>query len=136
MSIDDHAAIDALVGVFFSAFSNLDGAANVRVVYDVCLPQAVITKAVGAAPETYSLAEFVEPRATLLNGGGLTGFSERETGHDTYIFGNVAQRRSDYTKSGVLSGERFTANGHKVFQFVRTPTGWKISAVAWDDEAR
>lgn len=135
MSIDDRADIDALVQVFFSAFSNLDGPANVRVVYDVCIPQAVITKAVGATPEMYTLAEFIEPRTKLLNGGGLTGFSERETGHDTYIFGKIAQRRSDYTKSGVLSGERFAANGHKVFQFVKTPAGWKISAVAWDDEA-
>jgi len=135
VSTDDRAAIDALVEIFFGAFSNLHGPANVQSVYDVCMPQAIITKAAGDTPETYRLDEFIAPRAKLLNGGGLTGFSERETGHDTYIFGKIAQRRSDYTKSGVLSGRPFTTHGHKVFQFLKTPAGWKIAAVAWDDEA-
>ncbi len=129
----DRAEIDALVDAFFSAFSNLNGPADVRTVYGLCLPQAVITKAAGSPPEIYTLGEFVEPRAALLSDGTLAGFAETETDHDTFIFGRIAQRRSHYTKSGVLSGDRFTTRGHKVFQFVKTPDGWKISAVAWDD---
>jgi hypothetical protein len=131
---DDRADIDALVEAFFSAFSNLDGDADVRVVYDLCIPQAVITKAAGDAPESYMLNEFIEPRVKWLNDGTLTEFSETETDHDTFVFGRIAQRRSDYTKSGVLNGEPFTTRGHKVFQFVKASAGWRISAVAWDDE--
>jgi len=131
----DRADIDALVAAFFAAFSNLNGPANVRIVYDLCLPQAVITNTAGHSAEICTLREFVEPRATLLTDGTLTDFAENETGHDLFVVGRIAQRRSDYVKSGVRSGVRFTTRGHKVFQFVKTSAGWKISAVAWDDEA-
>lgn len=131
---DDRAEIDMLVDAFFEAFSNVGGAADVRRVYYLCLPNAVITKAVGELPETYLLHEFVEPRVKLLDSAELTEFSERETSNDTFIFGRIAQRRSSYTKSGLRAGERFTTNGTKVFQFVKTPAGWKISAMAWDDQ--
>ena len=31
-------------------------------------------------------------------------------------------------------GTPFTARGMKTLQLVRTSAGWRISAVAWDDE--
>lgn len=126
-------AIDRLVAQFFAAFSNTNGGARVRDVYALCVPQAVITKAVSDVPEIYLLHEFVEPRVALLASGTLVDFVEHETSHDTFISGHVAQRRSSYQKSGVQNGERFTVNGVKVFQFVNTAAGWKITAVAWDD---
>jgi hypothetical protein len=67
-------------------------------------------------------------------GGALTGFQEVETAHRTSVFGNVAQRVSAYMKSGVLEGAAFQMRGVKVFQFIRTADGWRISAVSWDDE--
>jgi len=36
--------------------------------------------------------------------------------------------------AGCLDGRAFRTRGMKTFQFVRTPAGWRISAVAWDDE--
>ena len=50
------------------------------------------------------------------------------------MFGNIAQRLSLYHKSGVSSGVAFHQRGIKTFQFVRTPQGWRIGAVAWDDQ--
>lgn len=129
----DVAAIDALVAAFFAAFCNVDGPAPTSRVYDLCLPQAVVIKAVGAAPEIYSLREFIEPRIALLRGPELTGFREWELDRTMTIDGNIAQRRSTYEKSGVASGRPFVTRGVKIFQFVRLPDGWKISAVAWDD---
>ena len=41
---------------------------------------------------------------------------------------------SAYAKSGVSKGEPFQARGMISTQFVRTPAGWRISAMAWDDE--
>jgi hypothetical protein len=52
----------------------------------------------------------------------------------TEIFGNVAHRFSAYAKSGVSKGVAFHARGMISTQFVLTPTGWKMSAMAWDDE--
>lgn len=134
MTLNDRQAIDALAAAFFSAFSNLHGPADVRSVYTLCLPQALITKAVSDSPEICRLDEFIEPRIALLRDGTLTGFSEMETNHDTFVWGRIAQRRSGYTKSGVLNGVAFATRGTKVFQFIKTSAGWKIAAVAWDDE--
>jgi hypothetical protein len=134
-SNDDVAAIDAIVAAFFAAFCNVEGLAPTSSVYGLCLPQAVVIKAVGAVPEIYSLREFIEPRIELLRGGELTGFREWEIDRTMTIDGNIAQRRSTYGKSGVASGRPFVTRGVKNFQFVRLPGGWKISAVAWDDES-
>ena len=77
---------------------------------------------------------FIEPRARLLADGTLTEFREQEITARTDIVGNIAQRVSSYCKSGQMAGERVDGKGIKVLQFVRTATGWRISAVAWDDE--
>ena len=34
----------------------------------------------------------------------------------------------------MLDGVAFSARGVKTLQFVRTADGWRISAVAWEDE--
>ncbi|HEX6551016.1 MAG TPA: hypothetical protein VF117_10120 [Gammaproteobacteria bacterium] len=81
-----------------------------------------------------SLEAFIAPREALLSNGTLTDFEERETAHHTQVFGNVALRSCTYAKSGVLNGVPFDARGAKVFQFIKGLSGWRISAVAWDDE--
>ena len=66
--------------------------------------------------------------------GELTRFLETELWETTRIFGNVAHRFSAYAKSGVSKGEPFQARGMISTQFIHTPAGWRISAMAWDDE--
>jgi hypothetical protein len=39
-----------------------------------------------------------------------------------------------FIKSGFRDGEWFEGAGHKTTQFVRTPAGWRMSSMAWDDE--
>ncbi len=132
----DRDAIDSLVHEFFAAFTNVGrAAADVRRVYELLIDGAVIVKAMGEKPETYSVRAFVEPREALLAGGTLVDFEERELAGHTILAGNVAQRMSTYRKTGVLDGARFDTTGIKTFQFVRMPEGWRISAVAWDDDA-
>jgi hypothetical protein len=132
---EDQRAIDALVAAFFALFTNRGGAKpNLQAIHDLCLPEAVISKCTGPVPEVYTLATFIAPRAALLTNGTLTEFHEFETGQRTTILGNVAQRCCTYGKAGVLDGKPFEARGAKVFQFVKGPQGWRISAVAWDDE--
>jgi hypothetical protein len=59
---------------------------------------------------------------------------EVELSEITEIFGNVAQRFSAYAKFGTIKGAPFAARGMIATQFIRTPAGWKMSAMAWDDE--
>ncbi len=89
------------------------------------ISSAVISEAI-AHVETYTVQEFIEPRAKLVIDGSLIGFREEETDSRTVMVGNVAQRISQYRKSGVMKGERLEGKGVKVFQFVRTTTGWRI----------
>ena len=127
---DDKGAIDKATQAFFKVFDNRNGAApDLDRLHQLCLESCVIVKTCGN-PEVCSLSEFIEPRDRLLNGGDLTEFSEREIWERTDIFGDVAQRLCAYEKSGVLKGEPFEARGMKSIQWVRTSTGWKISAAA------
>ena len=130
----DLAAIDALTAAFFSAFDNRTGAPALHLIDEVCIPQAVISKCVGDAPEVMSLAHFVAPRRVILTDGTLAEFSERESSHRTEIFGHIAQRWCTYEKSGRLNGVAFHATGTKALQFIKTASGWRISAVAWDGD--
>ncbi len=70
----------------------------------------------------------------LVRTGELTRFREWELSETTVGFGNVAHRFSAYAKSGTMKGVPFEVRGMISTQFVLTPAGWKISAMAWDDE--
>ena len=130
----DRRAIDALAKAFFAAFENADGRRDdLSVLHGLCLPQALVVKAIGGHPEARDLATFAAPREALLNGGRLQRFSEHEVEARTDLFGNIAQRWCRYRKAGLLDGVAFEAEGWKSLQCVRTPRGWRIAAVAWDD---
>lgn len=136
MNAAEQEEIDALVAAFFALFSNRgDAVPNLRAIFELCIPQAVISKCIGPVPEVHSLESFIAAREVLLSGGGaLRDFEEREISHRTEVFGNVAQRSSTYVKSGIMNGVPFETRGAKVFQLINTSRGWRISAVAWDDE--
>lgn len=132
---DDKRSIDRLVDSFFGLFSNRGGARpNLRAIFGLCIPRAIISKCVAPTPEVFTLEEFITPREALLCNGTLTDFQESETTERTIILGNIAQRVCTYAKSGVLNGAPFHSRGVKVFQFIKSSEGWRIAAVAWDDE--
>jgi ribosomal-protein-serine acetyltransferase len=97
------------------------------------VPGGVIVKG-GPQQEVHDLDSFVAPRQRLLTSGELTGFSEEETSERTEISGDVAQRLCRYSKQGLHLGEPFTGTGTKSIQYLRTPRGWRMTAVAWDDD--
>jgi ribosomal-protein-serine acetyltransferase len=131
----DKAAIDEITRTFFDAFTNRNGAIpKLDKLFELFIPEAIIIKNTGTSPEVYDLSGFIAPRRALLTDGSLIDFCEEETSERTDIFGNVAQRYSPYRKSWSASGKDYKGAGVNVFQFVRAPSGWKISSLAWDDE--
>ncbi|MFJ5973867.1 DUF4440 domain-containing protein [Streptomyces sp. NPDC093060] len=125
--------IDAVTAEFFGAFDNRGGRpAEVARIRRLVLPSGVI---VMTGPEftVYTVDEFIEPRRQLLSDGRLVEFSEWETSEHTEIVGDIASRVSEYRKSGIMNGEPFEGGGTKTLQFVRTPDGWRIAALAWFD---
>ncbi|WP_030323779.1 DUF4440 domain-containing protein [Streptomyces sp. NRRL B-3229] len=127
--------IDAVTTEFFGAFDNRGGrTADVGRVRRLVLPEGVIVRT-GAEYAVYTVEEFIEPRLRLLTEGRLVEFSEWETAERTDIVGDIASRVGTYRKSGILDGEPFDGGGTKTIQFVRTPQGWRIAALAWYDHA-
>jgi RimJ/RimL family protein N-acetyltransferase len=128
------AELDRLMSVFMAAFTNTDGRRpDLDAIREVFVPQGSIVSNVGEQPVFYDLDAFIEPRQQLLTDGRLTEFSEWEVTERTEIFGSIAHRFSEYAKSGTMNGERFEGGGRKTTQFVRTPDGWRMSSMAWDD---
>jgi hypothetical protein len=129
------AALNTLAHRFFAAVSFEPGQRpGYHAIHELFIEGGKLIRNSGAQPEIATVAQFIEPRQRSVESGELSAFSETETAEITEIFGNVAHRFSSYTKSGVLGGSPFTGRGMISTQFVRTPDGWKISSMAWDDE--
>jgi ribosomal-protein-serine acetyltransferase len=131
---DAKAELDQLMRAFLGAFTNTGGTRpNVDSVREVFIPQVMIISNVGGERAVYDLDAFIGPRKRILTDGTLTEFSEWEVAERTEIFGSIAHRFSEYRKSGFLNGVPFEGSGCKTTQFLRTPAGWRMSSMAWDD---
>jgi GNAT superfamily N-acetyltransferase len=130
----DRAEIDAVVATFFAAFgSGRDLDARLDALREVFLPQAVVVRTCGDEPLPYGVEGFLAPRRALLLGGGVQEFREWEVEGRTDLYGDIAQRWCTYAKAWRQDGARRSGSGVKTIQLVRTASGWRISAVAWDD---
>lgn len=129
------AELTRLTDAFFRAVSFTHGARpSYADIHGLFIESGLLIKNVGSTPEISTVTEFIRPRQASVDAGQLTEFHEQEIAQVTEIFGNVAHRFSSYSKSGTLNGTAFSARGMVSTQFVNTPAGWKISAMAWDDE--
>lgn len=127
--------LDRLAAEFFRAVSFEAGEApSYQNIYPLFIEPGLLIKNSGATPEVASVRQFIEPRQATVSAGELTRFNEAELSETTEVFGNVAHRFSTYAKSGTLNGVAFEARGMISTQFILTPVGWKMSAMAWDDE--
>jgi hypothetical protein len=129
------AEIDALTAAFFQAVSFNEGERPTYAhLYDLFIEDGLLIKNSADAPEISTVQQFIEPRQRVIDSGELTRFEERETAEITEIFGNVAHRLSIYEKHGLSAGAVIDGRGVISMQFVANPAGWRISALAWDDE--
>jgi hypothetical protein len=130
----DQSQIDEVVGTFFAAFtSGSDVEARLDALRQVLLPEALIVRTCGV-PTSYDVDGFIEPRRQLLTSGRISDFREWEVAGATTVYGDIAHRWCSYAKAWVENGEQVAGAGAKTIQLVRTTAGWRISALAWDDE--
>lgn len=127
--------LDHLAAEFFRAVSFESGETppyeNIETLF---IEAGLLIKNSATTPEISTVRQFLAPRQAMVASGELTRFREAELSETTEIFGNVAHRFSAYEKSGTLKGVPFEARGMISTQFILTPAGWRISAMAWDDE--
>ena len=132
---DDAAEMAGLLANFFAAVSfPAGGRPDYSAMHALFSDGARLIKNSGDLPEISTVDEFILPRQQQVDSGELTSFEEVEVAHVTEIFGNVGHRFSTYDKRGTIRGVAFEARGIISTQFIRTPSGWRISAMAWDDE--
>lgn len=135
LTSDVNSELDRLIEGFFSAVSfeagELPGYEDIRVLF---IENGLLIKNVGTTPEITNVVQFIESRQRTFSAGDLTRFRETEMSETTECFGNVAHRLSAYLKSGTMKGVPFAARGMVSTQFIRTPEGWRMSSMAWDDE--
>jgi hypothetical protein len=127
--------IDRLATEFLRAVSFEEGERpRYDGLYALFIETGLLIKNSSATPEISSVRQFIEPRLAMVSSGELTRFREVELSEVTEVFGNVAHRFSVYAKSGTMKRVPFEARGMISTQFIMTPSGWKMSAMAWDDE--
>jgi len=130
-----HDHFKALLDEFFAAVSFESGErpayAKLR---DLFTADGRLVNTAPQPPDSAGVEEFIEPRQRMVDSGELTAFLERELAASQDVFGNVAHRLSNYEKRGTKNGVTFEARGVISTQFVNTPSGWRISSMAWDDE--
>jgi len=129
------AELGRLLDGFFQAVSFRPGQ---RPRYDripaLFVPDGWLIRGGAGAPEISTVPQFVASRQHLFDAGRLTAFEEVESAAVTEVFGAVAHRFSTYAKRGVRDGEPFAGDGVISTQFIRTPAGWRMTSMAWDDE--
>lgn len=127
--------IDKIAGSFFNAFTNINNKLpDTQSLKQICISEAMIICNTNEGYSIHNLETFITTRQKILTDGTLTQFEEYETYEETKINNTIAQRYSEYAKSGILHGSYFKQKGHKFFQFVRTKTDWKLCSVLWEDE--
>lgn len=133
-SADVRAELKRLIDDFFKAVSFEPGQtpqyARIR---DLFIDDGKLIRNSSDTPEVASVDEFIETRETIFDSGELTAFEEVELAEITEVFGNVAHRFSTYEKHGASRAGPIAGVGLISTQFIRTPSGWKISSMAWDD---
>jgi hypothetical protein len=132
---DTSAELKALTDEFFRAVSFESGQrpayARIR---DLFIDDGKLIRNGAELPEISSVDDFIASRQRMVDSGALTSFEEVETAETTEVFGNIAHRFSTYEKRGTMHGEAIEGGGLISTQFIRTPSGWKLSSMAWDDE--
>ena len=61
-------------------------------------------------------------------------FFEVETGHEIFVYGNIAHVVSRYDAYGDPDGKILLKRGVNLIQLALTADGWKVYSVIWDDE--
>jgi hypothetical protein len=132
---DLRAELTALIDEFFRAVSFDSGKTPAYArIHALFIDDGKLIKNSSELPEISNVDAFIASRQRMVDSGALTSFEEFETAQTTEVFGNIAHRLSTYEKRGTMRGEAIEGRGVISTQFIRTPSGWKMSSMAWDDE--
>lgn len=132
---DIQAILAMLISEFFRAVSFQAGETPAYFrIHELFMEEGKLIKNNSHAPEMSTIDGFIASRQRMVDSGAFTSFQEIEIAEITEVFGNIAHRFSTYVKRGTMNGAPISGRGVISTQFIRTPTDWRISSMAWDDE--
>lgn len=108
---------------------------NFEAIKNCFIPQAKLLNFRNDSLEIMTIDQFVEFYKGLVNSKAFSAFYEEEIKGTTDQFGRIAQRISTY-KTYINTMDSVAERGVNSFQLVKTPTGWKVSAIIWDTETQ
>lgn len=128
--------IEALLLPFYEAVSGPRGV-GFRAELDAAIhhPRARLarTEYTGGEP-ALNIFTLDEHRADAEDVLKAMDFYEVETGHEIFVYGNIAHVASHYDAYGDAEGKTLLKRGVNLIQLARTAEGWRIYSVIWDDE--
>lgn len=134
MNPDPQQQIDHLIARFYAAFDNRQGKPiAVPELRDLFLPTARVTRVAAGQIDSWSVDEFIAPRAAILTDGTLIDFHEWEIEGATTIHDHIAERRSRYRKSGQLRDDPYAGEGRKFILLCQSDGRWRIASILWED---
>lgn len=127
----DEQAILAIIEDMFAAISwDTDNAPDLERFAAAVLPEAaIVPSARPAAPTT--IAAFGQRMAGLYDAGAMKTFAERPLSSVVQVFGNIAVVLGGY--EAVVDGGA-PSRGANAFMLVKDAGGWRVAAMAWDNE--
>lgn len=128
---DDEQAIVAIIEDMFAAIS-WDGESppDLARFGAAVLPEATVVPSARPLAPT-SIATFSQRMASLYVDGAMKIFDERALGTVVQVFGNIAVALGGFE---AIVDDGAPGRGANAFLFVKEPEGWRIAAMAWDNE--
>jgi hypothetical protein len=135
MTTDIKPSLEMLINEFFRSVSFQTGETPAYCrIHELFVEEGKLIKNNSNAPEMSTIDGFIASRQRMVDSGVLTSFLEIETAEITEVFGNIAHRFSTYVKRSTVNGAVIEGRGLISTQFIRTPAGWRMISMAWDDE--
>lgn len=132
----DSQEINELIAAFYGIFDNRNSKTpEWEQFQNCCVPECLIVRKLAEKEDFYTCEDFMEPRKKLLSDGSLKEFYEYELFGETSVIGNIAQHKSRYHKNGILHEQPYSGEGNKCFQLIKTPKGWRICSIIWEDDS-
>lgn len=129
--------LDRIIVGFFRAVSFEPGQPPAyEQLRELFIARGLLVNTTGSSTEISDVERFIGIRQERFRAGEVTRYRVEEVSETTEIFGNVAHRASVFKRLGTRDNKTFETRGMIFTQFVRTPTGWLVSAAAWDDQRR
>lgn len=132
---DRRNGVNQAAAQFFAAVSfDEGGAPRLDELRGLFIERGMLINRSGDEPVLFTVDEFITTRRASLGAGGVTRYRVTSMSETTEIFGGVAHRACAFVRAGVKGGQPFEVRGMIFMQMLFTAAGWRLSAVAWDDQ--